>query len=57
MFSFIVTFSLLETRSSAIAKGLHDASCQLNSCQLPCNSAETTCTTNPEQIKVMKLEG
>ena len=26
-------------------------------CQLPCNSAETTCTTSPEQIKVMKLEG
>jgi len=26
------------------------------SCQLPRNSAETTCTTSPEQIKVMKLE-
>ena len=25
--------------------------------QLPCNSAETTCTTNPEQIEVMKLGG
>jgi len=33
------------TRSSAIAEGLRDASCQLNSCQLPRNSAETTCTT------------
>ena len=45
------------TRSSAIAEGLRNASCQLKSCQLPCNSAETTCTTSPEQIKVMKLEG
>ena len=26
-------------------------------CQLPRNSAETTCTTSPEQIEVMKLEG
>ena len=39
------------TRSSA------NASCQLKSRQLPRNSAETTCTTSPEQIKVMKLEG
>jgi len=29
----------------------------LKSCQLPRNSAETTCTTSPEQIEVMKLEG
>jgi len=42
------------TRSSAIAEGPRDASCQLKSCQLPRNSAETTCTTSPE---VMKLEG
>jgi len=42
-------------RSSAIAEGPRDASCQLKSCQLPRNSAETTCTTSPEQI--MKLEG
>ena len=35
------------TRSSAIAKGPRDASCQLKSCQLPHNSAETTCTTSP----------
>ena len=42
------------TRSSAIAEGPRDASCQLKSCQLPLNSAETTCTTSPE---VMKLEG
>jgi len=27
-----------------------------NSCQLPRNSAETTSTTSPEQIEVMKLE-
>jgi len=45
------------TRSSAIAEGPRDASCQLKTCQLPRNSAETTCTTNAEQIEVMKLEG
>ena len=45
------------TRSSAIAEGPRDASCQLKSCQLPRNSAETTCTTRPEQIEVMKLQG
>jgi len=45
------------TRSSAIAEGPRDASCQLKSCQLPRNSAETTCTTTPEQIEVMKLDG
>jgi len=31
------------TRSSAIAEGPRDASCQLNFCQLSRNSAETTC--------------
>ena len=45
------------TRSSAIAEGQRDASCQLKSCQLPGNSVETTCTTSPEQIEVIKLEG
>ena len=45
------------TRSSAIDEGNLYASCQLTSCQLPRNSAETTCTTIPEQIEVMKLEG
>jgi len=44
------------TRSSAIAKGPRDASSQLKSCQLPCNSAETTYTTSPNQIDGMKLE-
>jgi len=43
-----------QTRSSAIAEGPCDASCQLKSCQLPCK--ESTCMTNPEQIEVMKLE-
>jgi len=43
-------------RSSAIAEGLRDASCQLKSCQLPRNSSETTCTTSPEQIEVIKLQ-
>jgi len=37
-----------KTRNSAIAEGPRDASCQLKSCQLPRNSAETTCTTSPE---------
>jgi len=36
------------TRSSAIAEGPRDAPCQLKSCQLPRNSAETTCTTSPQ---------
>jgi len=49
--------SSVETRSSAIAERPRDASCQLKSCHLPRNCAETTCTTNPEQIEVMKLEG
>jgi len=44
------------TRSSVIAEGPRHASCQLKSCQLPRNSAETTCTTSPEQIEVTKLE-
>ena len=34
-----------KTRSSAIAEGPRDASCQLKSCQVPRNGAETTCTT------------
>jgi len=45
-----------KTRSTAIAERPRDASCQLKSCQLPRNSAETTSTTSPEQIEVMKLE-
>ena len=44
------------TRSSVIAEGPRDASCQLKSCQLPRNSAETTYTTSPDQIDGMKLE-
>jgi len=40
-----------------MAVGPRDASCQLKSCQLPRNSSETTSTTSPEQIEVMKLEG
>jgi len=46
-----------KTTSSAVAEGPRDASCQLKSCQLLRNSAKTTCTTSPEQIEVMKLEG
>jgi len=48
--------SVLLTRSSAIAEVPRNASCQLNSCQLPRNSAETTYTTSPDQIDGMKLE-
>ena len=47
---------LLQTRSSAIAEGPRDASCQWKSCQLPLNSAETTYTTSPDQIDGMKLD-
>jgi len=52
------SFRSLHTRSSAIAEGPRDASCQLKSCQLPRNSAETTYTTSPDQIdcRPMKLE-
>ena len=46
-----------KTRSSAIAEGPRDALCQLKSCQLQRNSSETTCTTSPEHIEVMKMEG
>ena len=46
----------IKTRSSAIAEGPRDASCQLKYCQLPRNSAETTYTTSPDQIDGMKLE-
>ena len=44
------------TRSSAIAEGPRDASCELKSCQLPRNSAETTYTTSPDEIDGIKLE-
>ena len=37
-----------KTRSSAIAEGPRDAPCQLKSCQLPRNSAETICMTSRE---------
>jgi len=57
LISDINFIQLSEARSSAISEGLCDASCQLKSCQLPRNSAETTCTTSPEQIEVIKLEG
>jgi len=54
---FFETHCISTTRRSAIAEGPRDASCQLKSCQLPRNSAETTCMTSPEKIEVMKLEG
>ena len=51
-----LTLTRPATRSSAIAEGPRDASCQLKSCQLPRNSAETTYTTSPDRIDGMKLE-
>ena len=48
--------NVVKTRSSAIAEGPRDASCQWKSCQLRRNSAETTYTTSPDQIDGMKLE-
>jgi len=57
IYMYTATVLPILTRSSAIADGPRDASCQLKSCQLPRNSAKTTCTTSPEQIEVMKLEG
>ena len=48
----LILSEYVNTRSSAIAEKPRDASCQLKSCQLPCNSAETTCTTGPENKKL-----
>ena len=53
---FQTTGSATETRSSAITEGPRDASCQLKSCQLRRNSAETTYMTSPDHIDGMKLE-
>jgi len=53
---FMVNSQIKSTRSSAVAEGPRDASCQLKSCQLPRNSAETTYTTSPDQIDGIKLE-
>ena len=48
MGTFLTGVALKQTTGSAIAEGPRDASCQLKSCELPRNSAETTCTTSPE---------
>ena len=45
-----------ETDNLVVGEGPRDASCQLKSCQLPRNRAETTYTTSPDQIDDMKLE-
>ena len=55
----IVVYSfhnMYEQEAQAIAEGPRDASCQLKSCQLPRNSAETTYTKSPDQIDGIKLE-
>jgi len=54
--SSVHNYIICSSRSSAIAEGPRDALCQLKSCQLPRNSAETTYTTSPDQIDGMKLE-
>ena len=38
-------------------RGIARCVVSVESRQLPRNSTGTTCTTNPEQIEVMKLEG
>ena len=48
--------SRCQYKKLTIAEGPRDASCQLKSCQLPRNSAETTYTTSPDQIDGTKLE-
>jgi len=45
------------TKSSATADGPRDVMCQSKSCQLLHDSVGTSCTTNPEQIEVMELDG
>jgi len=55
-FFCLTVYNIILTRSSAIAEGPRDASCQLKPFQLPRNSAETTYTTSPDQIYGMKLE-
>ena len=42
---------------SCTADGPRDAMCQSESCQLLHNSVATTCTTSPELIEVMELDG
>ena len=49
--------TMSKNKKLSYRRGTRDASCQLKSCQLPRNSAETTYTTSPEQIGIMKLEG
>ena len=50
------TAGRLVTRSCATAEGPRDALCRFKSCQLYC-TRRTSCTTNPQQIAVMELEG
>jgi len=47
---------ILFTESSPIADGPRDSMRQSKSCQLLHNSVRTTCTTDPEQIKVGLME-
>ena len=47
---------LMITRSLHIAVGTALCVMSVEICQLPRNSTETTCTTSPEQIEVMKLK-
>ena len=53
----IAIHNALKPRSYATADGPREAMYQSKSCQLLHNSVGTTCTTNPEQIEVIELEG
>ena len=51
------TLPASSTRSSAIAEGPRDASCQLKSCQLPRNSTETRLLIRQVLTKLMVWSG
>jgi len=48
---------VVQTRSSVAADGPRDAMHPPKTCQLLYDSLGTSCTTNPEQIEVMELNG
>ena len=48
----LVTATKQEAQQSPSDRAMRRV-CQLKPCQLPRNSAETTCTTTPEQIETM----
>ena len=46
----------VENKKLSYRRGTARCVVSVEICQLPRNSAETTCTTSPEQIEVMKLK-